>query len=102
MGIVTFLLGLVGGWRAFLGVAMMAIVGIVLYNLLVDVVEELLQFVVNQISGITVPGAGMGAVTYSGFAAWLATGLKLPECLSAVVATVSIGWVLRKIPFIRW
>lgn len=77
-----------------------AVLGIVLYNLMCEVVQELMEFAVSQISGESFTNPLNP--TFSGFVGWSFAQLKIPECVSVVVSCVSIKFVLRKIPFLRW
>lgn len=94
------ILGATFGLKLFLGGALMTILGIVLYNILVDTIEEILNFVVSTV-GSTQFGTITGP-TISGFAGWFLAQVKFPECFAVMVSAVVIRFVLRKIPLIRW
>jgi len=88
------------GTKVFLSGVFTVIIGVVLYNLLVTTIQEIMTFSINQISG-----ADMGSVTsptISGFAGWFLAQIKIPECVSVIVSCVTIRFILRKIPFLRW
>lgn len=94
------IVGSVFGLKFFIGGLLMTILAVILYNGLVGVVEEVLNFAVAQISGLEYGAVASPSV--SGFAGWFLAQLKLPECLSVIVTAVSIRFILRKIPFIKW
>lgn len=100
MGIVTFFLGLFGGWRVFAGWLLTAFIGIIIYNVCCELVDQLLMFVTDKLTSTSVPGSATVQIT--GFAAWFLTMLLVPQMLSYAVTMVGIKWCLRKIPFIRW
>lgn len=87
------------GLRFFMGGTFMLIGGIVLYNLVVEIIEEVMTFTISQLSGTT---ASVASPTISGFVGWSVAQLKIPECFSVMVSCVILKWALRKIPFIRW
>jgi len=79
---------------------MMVILGIVVYNLVVDIIEEILNYVITQIASIQ--QISVTSPSVSGFAGWVVACLKIPECLAVVISIVMIKFTLRKIPFLRW
>jgi ABC-type branched-subunit amino acid transport system permease subunit len=88
------------GLKSFLNVAFMAVLGIIFYNLAVEMVQEAMTFSINQING-----QSYGSVTspsFSGFAGWVIAQMKLPECVSVIASCVALKFILRKIPFLRW
>lgn len=102
MGVVTFFLSLFGGWRVFFGGLLMTILSVVLYNLVVEVLGEVLEFVIDQLQGVSGPSGSSGVMSFTGFGAWWVTHLRLPECLSFILSCVVIKWTVRKIPFLKW
>lgn len=94
------IVGSVFGLKFFLGGVIMSILAIVLYNGLVGVIEETLNFAVAQISGVEY--GSFTSPSISGFAGWFLAQLKLPECISVICSAVAIKFILRKIPFIKW
>jgi hypothetical protein len=78
----------------------MVTLGIILYNLAVDTIEEVMNFALTQMNT-----ASVGSVTnptFSGFAGWVLSAFKVPECVAVIISCVSIKFILRKIPFLRW
>ena len=95
------LLGGIFGLKTFIGGLLMVIMGVILYNLCVEITEEILNFTLSQVNDVTFEG-GITSPSVSGFAGWLMAQLKVPECLSVIITCVSLRFVLRKIPFLRW
>lgn len=87
------------GLKSFMGGTFMLIGGVILYNLMVEIVEEVMTFTLSQISGTT---ASVSSPTITGFVGWSIAQLKIPEAFSVMVSCVILKWTLRKIPFIRW
>lgn len=88
------------GQKLFMSGIFMTVGAIILYNLIVEVVDELMTFTLAQISGV-----GVGSVTsptITGFAGWWISELKGPETFSVIVSFVAVKFMLRKIPFLRW
>jgi hypothetical protein len=94
------ILGGIFTFKTFLSVIFMTILGVIFYNLACDVIEEILNFAVSHISGS--PSGVVTNPTFSGFAGWVISNLKIPECVAIMVTCVSIRFVLTKIPFLHW
>jgi hypothetical protein len=77
-----------------------SVLGVLLYNLGCDMIEEVLNFAVSKMSGQSI--SSVSNPTFTGFAGWMISQLKIPECVSVVVTCVSIRFVLSKIPFLHW
>jgi hypothetical protein len=77
----------------------MAIMGIIFYNLMVEVIQESMNFAITQMGDV--PGS-VTSPTITGFSGWVAAQCKIPECLSVIGSAVSVKFILRKIPFIKW
>lgn len=88
------------GMKFFMGGLMMTILALILYNLICEVVGETLNFAVAQIGGVT--AATITNPTISGAAGYVLGAIKFPEAFSIMVTCVSIKFILRKIPFIKW
>lgn len=86
--------------KFFAGGLMMAILGVVLYNIIVEVVQETLNFGIAQISGVS--SSGISSPSISGFAGWFLANIKVPETFAVIVTCVALKFVLRKIPFLNW
>lgn len=102
--IITASLGnLFGSWKGWLALTFLGFVTLNLYNLYVDIIEEILQFVLTSLQAVQQPG-GMPstAVQMTGLAAWFAQKLKLAECFSFIVNITMLKWMLAKLPFIQW
>lgn len=74
--------------------------GLVFYNLIVEVIQECMTFALGEINGTSYGNYANPSI--GGFAGWFLGQLKIPECISVIVSCVSIRFILRKIPFIRW
>lgn len=104
MGAVLAWLGrILGGvftLKFFMGGLLMTILGVVLYNGLVQVVQEVFNFAITQ-AGASAPGA-ITSPTVTGFAGWFLSNMYVPETFSIIVTCVIIRFTLRKIPFLNW
>lgn len=74
------------------------IVPIVLNNFLYDIMEIFMNFANNQIGN---QGIVNGAMTFSGFSAWLITVFRLPECLAVIISAMQLRVILTTIPLVR-
>ncbi|MEN6461034.1 MAG: hypothetical protein ABFC94_06680 [Syntrophomonas sp.] len=100
IALISRLLGSVFTLKFFMSGVMMTILAVVLYNLCVTTIQEVFNFAIEQIGQ-----AGIGSVSIpsiTGFAGWFLAQVKLPECLSVMVSAISIKFILRKIPFLKW
>lgn len=94
------IVGSVFGLKFFMSGVMMTILGIIIYNLICEVIQEILNFGLAKIGAIS--STGITGPSVSGFAAWLAIQLRAPECVAVMVSFAALGFFLRKIPFLRW
>ena len=94
------IIGSIFGLKTFAAGMFMTVLGIILYNSLVAIVEECLNFAVAQISGVS--AGTITNPTIAGFAGWFLSQVKVPEAFAIMVTCVSIKFILRKIPFIKW
>lgn len=86
--------------KMFMGGLFMTILAISGYNLVVEIVAEVLEFSLGQMS--TIEGGTAPTASITGFAGWFLSCLKVPEMFSVIVTFVSMKFILRKIPFLRW
>lgn len=94
------ILGATFGLKFFMSGVLMTIIGVVLYNIIVDVIEEVMNFALAQVNGVS--AGSITSPTISGFAGWFLAQVKLPECFAIMVTCISIRFILRKIPFLKW
>jgi hypothetical protein len=94
------ILGGIFGLKSFLHLGMTVIIVVVAYNLCVDIIEEVMNFSIIQISGASY--SGISSPSISGFAGWVLAQWKVPECVSVIVSFTVTKFILRKIPFIKW
>lgn len=88
------------GLKTFLSLLFMTIIGIIFYNLACDVTEELLDFTISHISGA--PDGIITNPSFSGFAGWVISNLKIPECVAIMVSCIIVRFLVTKIPFLHW
>jgi hypothetical protein len=94
------ILGGIFGLKGFASGVMMVVLGVVLYNGVVLIVEECMNFAVAQIGGVST--GTITSPTITGFAGWFLSTIKVPESFAIMVSCVAIKFVLKKIPFIKW
>ena len=100
---IAFLARIFGGLissKTLLSFLVLSVIGVIFYNLIVEVITEVMQFALTKAGGaeyqsITNP-------TFSGFAGWFIAQMKIPESVSVIGSAVALKFVLRKIPFIKW
>ena len=83
-----------------MGIGFMLILGIILYNLAVEMIEETLNFALSQVNEVS--AGQITGPTISGFAGWFLAQIKIPEMLSVVITFIILRWTLTKIPFLKW
>jgi len=62
--------------KMFMGGLLMTILGVVIYNLAVEMIEEVMNFTITQINGVEFQS--MNTPSISGFAGWILASVKLP------------------------
>ncbi|MHB8121342.1 MAG: hypothetical protein ACYDG4_04230 [Desulfuromonadaceae bacterium] len=88
-------------WIAFKAVMVflfVVVVPLLLNNFLYDVIEIMMNFSNNQAAGST---EFNGAMSFSGFTAWLIECFRLPEVFSIYVSALVLRVTLSMIPFVR-
>ena len=101
--VTTSLANLFGSWKSVVLVSLVAFLGIGLYNLVVDIIQEVFDFASASMSAVNMgDGPPTSAMEFAGLAGYLATQLRLPECLSWVMSITLLKWLLAKIPFVKW
>lgn len=74
--------------------------GLIFYNLICEIIQEMLDFTLTEINGTSFDD--FANPSFSGFAGWCLGQLKVPEIIAVVTSAVSIKFILRKIPFVKW
>lgn len=88
------------GTKFFMSGVMMTILGLILYNLIVEVISEALAFAVAQLGGVS--AGTIASPTISGAAGYVLGAVKFPEAFGIMLTCISLKFVLRKIPFLKW
>lgn len=86
--------------KAFVGVGLPLILGIIGYNVVVELIQEVMTFALSEMGAVST--SGIANPTISGFAAWLAIQFRIPECVAVMVNMATLAFVMRKIPFLKW
>lgn len=100
---IKWLASILGGvftLKTFMGGLMMTILAVVLYNVAVEGIEEALEFAIAAAGDVE--AGTVTSPTITGFAGWFIAQCKVPECFAVMVSAVSIKFILRKIPFLKW
>ena len=84
--------------KLLLTTVVLVILPIIFNNLIYDLMNTLLELATSNSTTITPIN---GAMTFSGFAAWLITQFKLPECVSVLTSALLLRFSLSMIPFLR-
>jgi hypothetical protein len=91
------------GYKVFFGGLFLSILVVFLYNLVAEIVGEVLSWSLSVMSSETAGVVGESpSVGLDGVGAYLAGVLRVPEMLSVALNLVALKWLLRKIPFVRW
>ncbi len=96
------LFAMFGAWKVFLVGGFLAFLMVNVYNLVSEIILELLTFVSDQIAALTVPGSVGPIYQFTGLAGWFMVQFQVPQCVAFIVSVVLLKWTLRKIPFLRW
>lgn len=94
-------LALFAGWKTFLGVLVTGLVGVLIFNVAIDLIEAGLTWVLSSLGNVSDPGLP-GSSSITGLGAYLAMHLKLVECVGLVCSVVLLKWMVVKIPFLKW
>ncbi len=103
---ISWLGGILGtlfvGWKGFFVLTFLSFLGINLYNLFVEIAEEITSFIVASTSAIQSPTGSSLVAEFAGVAGYLATHLRLVECISFILNIVILKWLVVKIPLLKW
>jgi len=89
------------GWialKAILVFLFITIVPLVLNNFLYDIIKIMMDFAAGQSGGASTIN---GAMSFSGFAAWLLECFRIPEAFALLVSALVLRLTLSMIPFVR-
>lgn len=96
------LTALFAGWRVFLVVGFMSFLMVYVYNLASDMLLEVLNWVTDQAGAVELQQGQTSVFNFTGFIGYMLGALKIPQCMSFIITIVSLKFMLRKIPFIKW
>ena len=97
-----FFYTLFGNFKSFFKVIFFSALAVIIYNLGCDVVQEVFNFLSSKLQGIDSSGIVSPVLQLSGFAAWLAIHLRLPDMITFAITIYLLKFTLRKIPFLKW
>lgn len=104
--IVTWLAaGVLTVWTAkktLLLVTFISFLSVALYGVFLYGVQDIFNSVLGYVGDVDAPGSSPALSNFTGFAGWLLSCFKLPECLAFIVEIIILKWTLRKIPIIKW
>lgn len=89
-------------WKTVVAFLVTTVLGIVLYNVVSEILGELLDWVSTQISAVSYEGIEGAALEFTGLGAWFADRLQIPEQVGVMVSFVSMKWLVVKVPFLKW
>lgn len=84
--------------KAILVFLFMTVVPLILNNFTYDIMEIVMGFASSKAGDAS---SLDGAMSFTGFAAWLISCFKLPEVLSVMVSAMILRLSLSMIPFVR-
>lgn len=90
------------GWKTVMVALITVVLGVVIYNVVSEIVGELLDFAMEQISAISQGGLPSVTLQLSGIGAWLAEKLRLDDQVALMITFVTAKWLVVKIPFLKW
>ena len=104
MGIVSAILALFTSVKGLLTFLFITVIGIILYNLAVELLVEFLNFGLAKVADVTgsIDGSLSPTYQFTGLAGYLATHLMIPQCIAIMVSFVSLRFLLGFIPFFNF
>lgn len=75
--------------------------GVVLYNVVCEILGELLNCSLGMLQGVEYPSDSF-VVQFTGVTAWVLLKFRVPDVLAFGISCISLKWLLRKVPFVRW
>lgn len=90
------------GWKTFAVLVLGSLASVMMFNVFVDVVEILLNWLVGELGNVSMPDGITQEFSFTALAAYLAVHLKIAESFALVLSVVILKWTLVKIPFLKW
>lgn len=87
-------------FKFFMSGVFMTIIGVIAYNFIVDLIQEVFNYAIIQAGGVSATGFNSPSIT--GFAGWFLAQMYIPQTFAVIVTCVIIRFTLRKIPFLNW
>jgi len=97
MGMVS----LFSGWKASIFALVTVTLGIVLYNLVVEITEEVMDFALAAV-GVYSANIPDSLIQLTGIGLWCAEKVGLSSLIGLAVTFISAKWMIVKIPFLKW
>ena len=98
----TSLVALFGSWKSVLITILIVFLVVSIYNLYVEILETLLDFAVGLYGEAEAPEGAQTLFQFTGALGYFLSCFKIPECVSFIFGVITIKFIMRKIPFIRW
>lgn len=93
---------LFSGWKTFVVLIFGCLASVMLFNVFVDIVEILLNWLMTELGNVSAPGGISQEYSFTALSAYLAIHLKIAESFALVLSIVILKWSLVKIPFLKW
>lgn len=105
-GLITFLrvsmVALFGSWKAVLLTSLVAFGAIAIYNVFVELLETMLNFAVSLYGTAEAPTGSQTLFQFTGLLGYFLSCFKIPECVAFIISMITIKFIMRKVPFLRW
>lgn len=100
--IITTMGNLATSWKLTFAFGLTTVLGVVIYNVVVDIMEEILTYGNAVLASVSVGELPNVVLQLTGLGAWVAQQTYLDQQIGIAVTAVSMKWVLCKIPFVKW
>lgn len=102
-GVIASLFNLFGGWRLIVYAMLVSMIGILLYNLMCDMLSEALTWLLSEIQAQEIPGVpGATGYAFANLAGYLANRLRLIQAFSFIFNITMVKFMIVKLPFLKW
>lgn len=98
----TSMVALFGSWKLTLITIMIGFAVVAIYNVYVEMLEIMLNFAVSLYGEAEAPVGSQTLFQFTGALGYFMSCFKIPECVSFILGIVTIKFVMRKVPFLKW
>lgn len=89
-------------WKTFSAFLITGILAVVLYNVVSEILGEIMDFALSKISEVSTSGISGVALELTSLGGWCAECCRLDDQVAIAITFISTKWLIVKVPFLKW